>query len=391
MAIIAPRRRALQTARATVLLLLIGLASPLAGANDAARQEKALGSLKARIAELDRELEKDRRDQDSLQRELQAAEQARAEAASAAREADSALGTQRQRLAAAQQATARARNQAEARLEDLLRALRAGYMAGNPGRLQLVFRLQDTQGLDRLDADTAALARALQTRLDTLRAAIDELARTEQVLAGEQQQLEVHRQSSREALGRLEETQAERKRRLDALAQRQRDRADQLRQAKAEQARVEKLLRSLREALQDSPMKFERGVPFQSQRGRLPWPLRGPLIARFGAAKGDGPLTWNGWWIGGGIGAPVRAVADGRVVYVGWMQRYGLIVIIDHPGQYLSLYGHLQDAQAKVGQVVTAGTRIASAGNSGGHDRSGVYFEIRAGSSAVDPRSWLTP
>ena len=136
-------------------------------------------------------------------------------------------------------------------------------------------------------------------------------------------------------------------------------------------------------------MNFERGKPFKSLRGRLPWPLEGKLLARFGGLKGGGPLTWNGWWIGAAEGRPVQAVADGRVVYVGWVQRYGLLVILDHPGPYLTLYGHLQENTVEVGQVVSAGGRIGSAGTSGGHERPGVYFEIRQGTTAIDPARWL--
>ena len=51
----------------------------------------------------------------------------------------------------------------------------------------------------------------------------------------------------------------------------------------------------------------------------------------------------------------------------------------------------VDDTDVEVGEVVTAGTRIATAGASGGHEENGVYFEIREGTNAVDPRPWLVP
>lgn len=387
MSIIASGRGALQ---ALVLIFVANLVPPVHAA-DEAKSESELKTLRARIADLDRELAADRREQDSLGRDIQTAEQALARAARTARETEAAVAKQRQQVETARNARATALAQAQARRADLGRALRALYTAGSPGRLQLLFRLDEIAALDRLEVDASAIARALQRRLADLQATAEQLRIAEEQLGLEQVALEQRSAASREAVAALKSAQLQRRGKLDELARRGSDRAAELARAKSEQARVEKLLEQLRRALKDSPMKFEKGVPFKSQRGRLPWPLRGPLIARFGAPKNGGPLTWSGWWISSDPGNPVRAVADGRAVYVGWVQRYGLVVILDHPGQYLSLYGHVQDAQVEVGEVVTAGTRIAQAGNSGGHEQSGVYFEIREGSSAVDPKSWLLP
>lgn len=388
MLIIALRPRALQTLLALALLVVANLV-PAAG--DEARREAELRDLRERISKLDRELATDRRSQDSLRRDIESAERELARTAGEVRKTEAAVQAQTRAVDGAQQARAQAQRDVEARRNDLALALRAHYTAGNPGRLQLLFEIDQMAALDRLDADSSAVARALQERLAALRTTIAQLDLAEQTLLRERQLLEQRSAASREALAALKAAQDQRRGKLDELAQRGSDRAAELAQARSEQAKVQKLLDELRRALKDSPMKFERGVPFKSQRGRLPWPLKGPLLARFGSTKSGGPLTWSGWWIGGSAGDPVRAVADGRVVYVGWLQRYGLIVILDHPGQYLSLYGHLQEAEVEVGETVSAGTRVASAGASGGHERSGVYFEIREGTNAIDPRPWLVP
>lgn len=387
MGIIASPCRALQ---ALLLVILANLVPPALAA-DEARSESELKALREKIMALDQELAADRREKDSLGREIESAEKELARTAGAAREAETAVAKQRRQVDAAQKARTGALAQAAERRADMGRALRALYTAGTPGRLQLLFRLDEIAALDRLEADASAVARALQRRLAALQATAQQLALAEQQFAQEQRVMERRSAASREAVGALKSAQQQRRGKLDELARRGSDTAAELASARSEQARVEKLLEKLRSALKDSPMKFERGVPFKSQRGRLPWPLRGPLIAKFGAAKNGGPLTWSGWWIAGDPGNPVRAVADGRAVYVGWVQRYGRVVILDHPGQYLSLYGHVQDPEIEVGEIVSAGTRIAGAGSSGGHEQSGVYFEIREGSAAVDPKPWLVP
>ena len=77
------------------------------------------------------------------------------------------------------------------------------------------------------------------------------------------------------------------------------------------------------------------------------------------------------------------------MVYVGWLHRYGLIVLVEHDGGYYSLYGHAQTATVKVGDMLRAGQVLARAGDTGGHEQPGVYFELRKGTQAIDPRQWL--
>ena len=70
-------------------------------------------------------------------------------------------------------------------------------------------------------------------------------------------------------------------------------------------------------------------------------PVSGKVVARYGSKRGDGP-TWKGVLFRAAEGAEVHAVAGGRVVYAEWMRGYGNLIIIDHGGQYLSLYGNNQ-------------------------------------------------
>ena len=117
--------------------------------------------------------------------------------------------------------------------------------------------------------------------------------------------------------------------------------------------------------------------------------MPGPTIARFGQPKFDGRLRWQGVWLAADAGATVHSAAAGRVVYVGWMHRYGLIVVLDHGDGYFTVYGHNRSTRAEVGQWGAAGEAIAEAGRSGGHERDGVYFEIRRGRTPVNPSQWL--
>ena len=127
---------------------------------------------------------------------------------------------------------------------------------------------------------------------------------------------------------------------------------------------------------------------FAALKGRLPAPVTGKVAARFGAKRGDGP-AWRGMFIKAPEGTDVRAIAAGRVVFASWMRGYGNLIIVNHGGEYLSIYGSNQSLVKRVGDAVRPGDVIASAGNTGGNEESGLYFELRHLGKAFDPSGWV--
>ncbi|GAC1323076.1 MAG: hypothetical protein NVSMB28_16170 [Collimonas sp.] len=124
-------------------------------------------------------------------------------------------------------------------------------------------------------------------------------------------------------------------------------------------------------------------------RGQLRLPVRGDVMARFGSKRGDGP-SWKGLFIRTPEGSEVKAVAAGRVVFADWLRGFGNLIIVDHGNQYMTIYGNNQALLKRPGDVVKTGDVIASAGNSGGNEQSGLYFEIRHQGRAFDPLGWVT-
>lgn len=128
---------------------------------------------------------------------------------------------------------------------------------------------------------------------------------------------------------------------------------------------------------------------FASLKGKLRSPVSGQLAARFGAKRDGGP-SWKGVFIKAPEGADVRAVAAGRVVFAAWMRGFGNLIIVDHGSEYLSIYGNNQSLLRRVGDAVKGGDPIASAGNTGGGEDSGLYFELRHRGAAFNPASWVS-
>ena len=114
------------------------------------------------------------------------------------------------------------------------------------------------------------------------------------------------------------------------------------------------------------------------------WPADGQLIKRF--QSGD---AIPGIEIAGKSGDPVRAAADGVVVYSGnGLVGYGELVIVKHNDSYLSAYGHNSKRLVKEGQRVTAGQQIAEMGSTGA-SRDELQFQIRKDGNPVDPLGYL--
>ncbi len=129
--------------------------------------------------------------------------------------------------------------------------------------------------------------------------------------------------------------------------------------------------------------------PFSALKGRLRLPVRGELAGRFGAQRSAGTASAKGLFIRAAEGEPVRAVAPGRVVYADWMRGFGNLLIVDHGESFLSVYGNNESLLKQSGDAVTLGEAIATAGQSGGNEETGLYFELRHLGKPFDPLSWV--
>jgi murein DD-endopeptidase MepM/ murein hydrolase activator NlpD len=133
----------------------------------------------------------------------------------------------------------------------------------------------------------------------------------------------------------------------------------------------------------DALARFEEGLspPFH-------WPLdRRGIITRGQVNPGPRDETHSGLDVAVPIGTPIRASGGGIVTELGEDAEYGLFVILDHPGDYQSLYGHASRLLIGEGDTVAAGQVIALAGSTGRSTGPHLHFEIRRGARAVDPRT----
>ena len=124
-----------------------------------------------------------------------------------------------------------------------------------------------------------------------------------------------------------------------------------------------------------------QAAPASRAAPRLTWPADGPVSESFGA--GADP---RGIAIAAHAGAAVRAAAAGTVVFAGSEpQRYGLLVVVDHGGGWVTAYGHLARLVVTSGERVRANARLGFVGASGAAADPRLHFELRRDNQPVDP------
>jgi len=130
-------------------------------------------------------------------------------------------------------------------------------------------------------------------------------------------------------------------------------------------------------------LAYEKSKP-ENIKGKITPPLRGRLISLF-KEKGQ-----NGIEIEAPIGAEVRAVLPGKVLYSDWFKGFGNIVIIDHGDSIFTVYGYCSQLLKKAGEKVSQGEVIALVGDAGSLKGSCLYFEIRHQGKPLDPLKWIS-
>lgn len=273
------------------------------------------------------------------------------------------------------------------RMDQLAEQLRWSYRNNRQSRIKLVLNQDDPALLGRMlayydyyasaQAERIGLLRDTLTTLEAMQQSIDlELTRLTQ-LAAEQQ----------EALDRLGVRREQRQVLLAQLASQIESESSRLQELERNRQALETLVERLSDVLSDIPADLGNRVGVETQKGRLPMPLRGPVKHAFGQSRGGG-LKWQGWLIGAEAGTEVSSIAYGRIAFADWLRGYGLLTIIDHGQGYMSLYGNNESLLHEAGAWVEPGEVISVVGANEGSDQ-GLYFELRKGGKAIDPAAWM--
>jgi len=112
------------------------------------------------------------------------------------------------------------------------------------------------------------------------------------------------------------------------------------------------------------------------------------VAARYGESRAGG-LNWNGLLLDTRRAAEVRAPYYGRVAYADWLPGLGLLLVLDHGGGWMTLYGYNGRLLRKLGDRVKPGEVIAESPSDADGIKPQLYFEVREAARAIDPRTFL--
>lgn len=273
--------------------------------------------------------------------------------------------------------------------------------------------LEDTQGqLKDAEKQTSRKAQSLNAATATEKASNKQIAAGQELHEANAKQLDAQIEQQKKQVEDLRRDQqrlanliqrinlaiaAQEKARKEKL---ERERLERKRKAEEAKRRAEQAAQAAKKAGKLAPKPVPKEIPeeepqtstasgsFAKLRGRLPMPASGRIAAGFGQSR-NGAGTWQGLMIRAVLNSPVKAVADGTVVYSGNLRGYGNLMILDHGDGYLSVYAYNNALLKGNGAKVKAGETIARVGPGENGDEPGLYFEIRSQGKPVNPRPWL--
>jgi septal ring factor EnvC (AmiA/AmiB activator) len=352
-------------------------------------QEERLQQLRARIGDLKNDLGSMRGKKHAVDTELEEAEKELGVVATALHRLDEKIAQSRARLDELGLERQTSRQKLQEMEVILARDLRSAYMMGQQQQVKLLLSQDDPAAIERLMAYYGYFSRARTDRIRAIKSALDELTLIEQQVSEQTSGLEKLKDEKTAASERLKQMQVNRKEVLAKLQVQLRKKSTELDALQRDEQNLQQLVESLRKALRDIPPATAQFTSLSPLKGKLVWPVEGRIGIPFGALQADGKLRTRGVLVTASAGADVHAIARGQVVFADWLRGFGLLLIIDHGKGYMSLYGYNRSLFKEVGDRVEAGELIATVGESGGRERSGLYLELRKDGRPFDPSSWF--
>lgn len=409
--------------RILALILLSSLIAP-AIADERADTQRQLEAARQDVAELQKLLKKLQEEKSSVQQQLKKTETEMGDLEGQVKELQRELKGSEQEIQRLDQEKKKLQGARTEQQRLIAIQARAAYQSGRQEYVKLLLNQQNPEKFSRTLTYYDYLSQARLEQLSAFNETLRQLANVEQEITSHQAQLQAQKAGLDERHAKLAEARKERQQALAKLNSDFATRDQRLKARQQEQAELGRVLKTIEETLARQAREAEEarkralaaqqaeqarpgrqqssqssgplvtsgaiyGGPFASARGKLPWPVDGRLVARYGTPRGgDARTKWDGVLIGAPAGSQVRAVHGGRVVFADWLRGAGLLVILDHGNGYLSLYGHNQNLLKSAGDVVKAGEPIATVGSSGGQDTSALYFAIRQNGRPSDPAQW---
>jgi murein hydrolase activator len=351
----------------------------------ASNQEK-LREIQAQIQEISARLQASKQDKSSILNDIYGLELQAETAVIELNRINLLMDDAQAQIAARQKEEAALQARIRNSQDNVRRILRVLYKMGEMGYVKLFININSLDQLFRNYRLIVALMDDKVTEIRAIRVGLAQLLKVKAELQAELDRLAGLKEQKAGKLARLRGLKQEK---LDMIARINRQRDLNSRLLEELKGESENLTRVLD---QKTMASVADAVDLGVERGTLAWPLRGTVISAFGKKKS---ARFNTYTMNNGIeikperSDEIRAVGGGEIIFCDYFKGYGNLLIIQHAGNFHTLYGHCASFLKKLGDRVGTGEVIAMAGNSGSLYGKALYFEIRQNLKPLDPLLWL--
>lgn len=380
-----------------------------------ANYQASLKSISGEIKALSRNLNANRSLLEKEQTELLRSEQELYEIKKKLAEATQGLLQTQQELERLNNEQSELETQKEKNGEVLAALLKSQFISGSDNHLKQVLNQENPYALGRLNNYRSYFSNAVKNRFELIESQLADINR----LKTEQQQAASKYQSlqqEQEFLERSNQSQSRQRQELIARLQTKvSDTQSKLTKLRADRNRLNELLQRLAEQraemerIEKERIEAERKAAerakaegktvkkalrkpirggFTKQRGRLQCPLNQQPVTKFGQRIVSSGMRSEGIVYKTEDSVDVRSLFRGQVLFADFLKGFGLLLIIDHGEDHISLYGHNEVLYKKVGDSVDTNEVVSKTGKTGGLKTPGLYFEIRKNTTPIDPSRW---
>ena len=395
------------------IVIWLLLSSSVLRADDVADYQKNVDEIGKQIEEISKNLNANKALLKTQRDELHDIEKEISSLGKSINNTDKKLATQKAQGESLLQQLESLENQQQTDKQELADLLVSRYSNGKVNYLKMLLNQENPYAVGRLNNYYQYFATAQQQKLTELREKIAahetlqdqhisllaELEKTQAQQLQQKQKLDTSKQSREKTVAQLDNKVASSSEKLQQLNQ-DRERLNTLIKQIAEQAEKLRKLEEQRIAEErkraiDEPDAVRPVIRqpvaggFIKQRGNLSYPVKGNIKYRYGSRLPESGTRAEGFFFNTDGAVSVNSIFSGRVLFADFLKGYGLLLIIDHGDDHISLYGHNELLYKNVGDTVKANEVVAKSGVTGGLKSHGLYFEIRNNATPVDPAKWF--
>ena len=267
----------------------------------------------------------------------------------------------------------------------LVQLIRAMQKVQSPSLLQIFLRSESLEDFSSLIEYQKYLMKHFISLRDKYKQALGDLKEKERQLTEQRKNLKDNATVLGKERHKLDILYDKREQSIKALREQQSSEITKRENLLADQERLVELIKRL-----DNLANGPKDQGFENAKGTFDQP-----IFQLSDLPKNLPISFQndlfskGLFIHGPKDAEVKNIYDGTVVFSDWLRGYGLMILVDHGGGYLSLYANTDQLLRQPFERVESGEVIAIAGNTDGRSTTGIYFEIRKGGLPIDLTGWF--